>query len=691
MRIVHAVEDRPRPCRPGLCYTNVFVIIMGKANIQKTIEELREQIRHHEHKYYAESNPEISDFEFDQLMDRLKKLEAEHPELITPDSPTQRVGEQPVEGFPQATHRTPMISLDNTYSFEELEEFHQRVIKIVGDRPIEYVAEHKIDGTSISLVYEDGALVRAVTRGDGARGDVVTANIRTIRSVPLRLHAKGKRPYLEVRGEIYLSRKTFEEMNQAQEEAGLEPFANPRNAAAGTVKLKDPKLAAARKLDVLIYGLLPEDLARSHWESLQLMKELGFRTNPNNRLCHSLDDVRRFCEEWESERDSLEYEIDGVVVKVNDFHLRQELGSTAKFPRWATAFKFQPKQATTRINDIRVQVGRTGALTPVAVMEPVLLAGSTITHATLHNEDEIRRKDIRIGDTVLIEKGGDVIPKVVKVIEGQRPAKTRIFYMPKECPECGTPVARSEGEAVSRCPNPDCPAKVRESLLHFSGRRAANIEGLGIKLVDQLLEKKMLRNIADIYELKLEELVELERFGKKSAENLLKEIENSKQRSLDQQIFALGIRFVGETVAKLLADHYGNIDGIENASVEELTAIQGIGERIAGSIVEFFAIERNRELVERLKGHGLFRSQPRKQKKTKLAGLTFVITGTMTGYSRDQAKAAIEDLGGKVSSSVSKKTDYLVCGESPGSKLDAAEKFGVKTLGEAAFAKLLIE
>lgn len=664
---------------------------MAKANIHKTIEGLRETIRHHEHKYYAESNPEISDFEFDQLMDQLKKLESEHPELITPDSPTQRVGEQPVEGFPQSTHRTPMISLDNTYSFEELEEFHQRVLKIVGDRPIEYVAEHKIDGTSISLVYEDGLLARAVTRGDGTRGDVVTANIRTIRSVPLRLPAKGKRAYVEVRGEIYLSRKTFEEMNQSQEEAGLEPFANPRNAAAGTVKLKDPKLAAARKLDVLTYGLLPEELARTHWESLRLMKELGFRTNPNNRLCRSLDEVKLFCEEWEAKRDSLEYEIDGVVVKVNDFHLRQELGSTSKFPRWAAAFKFQPKQATTRINDIRVQVGRTGALTPVAVMEPVPLAGTTITHATLHNEDEIRRKDIRIGDTVLIEKGGDVIPKVVKVIENLRPANARVFQMPKACPECGTPVVRGEEEAVSRCPNPGCPAKVRESILHFSGRRAANIEGLGIKLVDQLLEKKMLRDCADIYELRLEELVELDRFGKKSAENLLKEIENSKQRSLGQQLFALGIRFVGETVAKLLADHYGNIDDIANAPVEELTAIAGIGERIAGSIVEFFAIQQNRKLVERLKGHGLFRSQPRLQKKTKLAGLTFVITGTMSGYSRDQAKAAIEELGGKVSSSVSKKTSYLVCGESPGSKLEAAEKLGVKVLDEAVFSKLLID
>lgn len=660
--------------------------------LDKKIEKLREEIRHHENKYYVEDNPEISDYEFDKLMDELKKIEAQHPELVTPDSPTQRVGEQPVEGFVTAEHRTPMISLDNSYSFDELDAFHERVLKIVGNRPVEYIAELKIDGSSISLVYENGLLVRAVTRGDGTRGDVVTANVRTIRSVPLRIPAKKVPAYLEVRGEVYLSRKSFQQINRALEEAGEEPFANARNSASGTLKLKDPKLAASRKLDVLTYRLLPEEqLAKTHWESLQLMKSLGFRTSPNNQRCSSLEEVKKYCTKWEEKRDSLDYEIDGVVVKVNDFALRQELGSTAKFPRWATAFKFQPKQATTRIVDIRVQVGRTGALTPVAVMEPVLLAGTTITHATLHNEDEIRRKDIRIGDTVLIEKGGDVIPKVVKVIETQRPSNARVFHMPKVCPECKSAVVREEGEAVSRCPSLACPAKLRESLLHFAGRRAMNIEGLGVKLVDQLLEKKMLHDYADVYDLQLDELVELERFGKKSAENLLAEIENSKSRSLAQQIFALGIRYVGETVAKLLADHFGNIDDLRKASTEELSSISGIGERIAESIVEFFSIEQNRELVARLKKHGLFRAQPRKPKKTKLAGLTFVITGTLAGFSRDEAKAAVEDLGGKVSSSVSKKTDYLVCGESPGSKLDNAQKLGVKVLDEDAFKKLLAE
>lgn len=660
--------------------------------LDKKIEKLREEIRHHEYKYYVEDNPEISDYEFDKLMDELKKIEAQHPELVTPDSPTQRVGEQPVEGFVTAEHRTPMISLDNSYSFDELDAFHERVLKIVGNRPVEYIAELKIDGSSISLVYENGLLVRAVTRGDGTRGDVVTANVRTIRSVPLRIPAKKVPAYLEVRGEVYLSRKSFQQINRALEEAGEEPFANARNSASGTLKLKDPKLAASRKLDVLTYRLLPEEqLAKTHWESLQLMKSLGFRTSPNNQRCSSLEEVKKYCTKWEEKRDSLDYEIDGVVVKVNDFALRQELGSTAKFPRWATAFKFQPKQATTRIVDIRVQVGRTGALTPVAVMEPVLLAGTTITHATLHNEDEIRRKDIRIGDTVLIEKGGDVIPKVVKVIETQRPSNARVFHMPKVCPECKSAVVREEGEAVSRCPSLACPAKLRESLLHFAGRRAMNIEGLGVKLVDQLLEKKMLHDYADVYDLQLDELVELERFGKKSAENLLAEIENSKSRPLAQQVFALGIRYVGETVAKLLADHFGNIDDLRKASTEELSGISGIGERIAESIVEFFSIEQNRELVARLKKHGLFRAQPRKPKKTKLAGLTFVITGTLAGFSRDEAKAAVEDLGGKVSSSVSKKTDYLVCGESPGSKLDNAQKLGVKVLDEDAFKKLLAE
>jgi DNA ligase (NAD+) len=656
----------------------------------KRIEALRTQIRHHERRYYVENDPEISDFDFDRLVSELRSLESQHPDLITPDSPTQRVGELPTEGFTTASHRTPMISLDNAYNFEELDEFHARVIKLIGNRPFEYVAELKIDGTSVSLVYEKGYLTRAVTRGDGSRGDVVTNNIRTIRSVPLALVPRPDSNFVEVRGEIYLPRKTFLKLNEAQEAAGLELFANPRNAAAGSLKLKDPKLAASRKLDLFVYQLLPEmELAKGHWKSLEQLKKLGFRTNPNNKLCGSLDEVKQFCTKWEEQRDSLDYEIDGVVVKVNDFGLRQELGSTSKFPRWAIAVKFQPKQATTVVRDIRVQVGRTGALTPVAVMDPVLLAGSTIVHATLHNEDEIRRKDIRIGDTVLIEKGGDVIPKIVKVIETQRPKNSRIFKMPAKCPECGTPVVKPEGEAVSRCPSLACPAKVRESILHFAGRRAMNIEGLGFKLVDQLLAKKMLRDYTDIYELKYEDLVELERFGEKSADNLLREIKNSKERTLDQQIFALGIRFVGEHVAKLLADHYGNVEDLSRAPAEELTQIAGIGERIAESIAEFFSTPQNARLVQRLQGFGLFRAQPKKKKRTELAGLTFVITGTLEHYSRDAAKAAIEDLGGKVSSSVSKKTDYVISGENPGSKLDNAKKLGVKILDESGFKALL--
>lgn len=667
---------------------------MSRSSADKRIQQLRKEIRRHEHLYYVEANPEVSDFEFDRLVNELKKLEAEYPELITPDSPTQRVGEQPVEGFPTAAHRTPMISLDNSYSFDELEEFDARVRKIIGDRSIEYIAELKIDGSSVSIVYENGKLARGVTRGDGTRGDIVTANIRTIRSVPLSLHGRyASLPYLEARGEVYLSRAKFQEINDAQEEAGLELFANPRNAAAGSLRLKDPKLAASRKLDVFIYSLLPEGkpLASGQWESFDLLREMGFKANPNSSRCRSLEEVKAYCNRWEEKRDSLDYEIDGVVVKVNDFNLRQELGSTSKFPRWATAFKFQPKQATTQIHDIRVQVGRTGALTPVAVMEPVLLAGSTIAHATLHNEEEIRRKDIRIGDFVLIEKGGDVIPKVVKVIESKRPSGARKFVMPRTCPECGAAVVRPEGEAVARCPSLACPAKLKGSVLHFASRKAMNIEGLGEKLVDQLMEKKMLHDYASIYDLKLDELVELERFGKKSAENLLQQIENSKSRALDQQLYALGIRFVGETVAKLVADHYSSIDEIAVAGVEELQSIAGIGERIATSIVEFFSIDQNRKLVGRLKEHGLFR--PVKKRKmtvgTALAGLTFVITGALESYSRDGAKAAIEQLGGKVSSSVSKKTSYLVCGADPGSKLDNAKKLGVPVLDEVAFKELL--
>ena len=668
--------------------------IMSRSSIEKRLQQLRGEIRRHERLYYVENNPEVSDYEFDQLVDELKEIESQHPELITADSPTQRVGEQPVEGFPTATHRTSMISLDNSYSFDELEEFDARVRKIIGDRSIEYIAELKIDGSSVSIVYEHGRLARGVTRGDGTRGDIVTANIRTIRSVPLTLPQRySTLPYMEVRGEVYLSRAKFQEINEAQEEAGLELFANPRNAAAGSLRLKDPKLAASRKLDVFIYSLLPEGrpLATNQWELFEMLRDMGFKINPNRSRCRSLKEVKEYCNLWEERRDSLDYEIDGVVVKVNDFNLRQELGSTAKFPRWATAFKFQPKQATTRIRDIRVQVGRTGALTPVAVMEPVLLAGSTITHATLHNEEEIRRKDIRIGDSVLIEKGGDVIPKVVKVIETKRPSNTRKFVMPRNCPECRTPVVRPEGEAVARCPSLACPAKLRESVLHFASRRAMNIEGLGEKLVDQLLEKKMLHDYASIYDLQFDELVELERFGKKSAENLLQQIENSKHRSLDQQLYALGIRFVGETVAKLLGDHYHGIDEIAAATVDELQSVPGIGERIATSIAEFFSIDQNRELVQRLKNHGLFKPAPKRKKAAgaALAGLTFVITGTLESFSRDEAKDAIEQRGGKVSSSVSKKTSYLVCGADPGSKLDNARKLGIPVLDEAGFKQLL--
>ncbi len=655
-------------------------------------QKLREAIRHHEYKYYVENNPEISDYEFDQLIKRLEKIEKEHPELIVPDSPTQRVGEMTVEGFASASHRWPMISLDNVYNFEELEAFHQRVIKIIGNRPVDYVTELKIDGSSASMVYENGKLVRSVTRGDGTRGDVITSNIRTIRSVPLKLPQKWAGvPHFEARGEVYLSRKKFSELNQELEEEGLEPFANPRNSAAGSLRLKDPKQAATRKLDLYVYGLLPEELSDDHWGSLQILKQCGFKVNPNNALCRSIDEVKRFCVKWEEKRETLDYEIDGVVVKVNDFELRNILGSTSKFPRWAIAVKFQAKQATTRILDIRVQVGRTGAMTPVAVMEPVLLGGTTITHATLHNEDEIRRKDIRIGDTVLIERGGDVIPKVVKVIETKREPGFRVFRMPDTCPVCGTKAVREEGEAVSRCPNQFCNAKLREKLRHFASRKAMNIEGLGDKLVDQLLARDMVKDFVSLFEFDFDQMVNLERFGEKSARNLFEQIENSKKRSLDQQIFALGIRYTGEHVARILADQYGSIDAIASASVEELQGVSGIGERIAASIVDFFTVPENRDLIDRLKKHGLFRPQEsrRKSTNTKLSGLTFVITGALSHYSREQAKAAIEEAGGKVTSSVSKKTDYLVCGEEPGSKLENARKLGVKILDETAFTELL--
>lgn len=656
----------------------------------KKIKKLREKIKHHEKKYYVDSDPQISDYEFDLLVKELEALEKQFPELISPESPTQRVGEQPIEGFVSVEHRLLMLSLDNCYSVEELREFEGRIKKIIPSQKIEYVAELKIDGLGISAIYRNGKYSLAVTRGDGIRGDDVTPNVKTIRSLPLEINDLHE---IEVRGEIYLPFVSFQKINKEKEEKGEPLFANPRNAAAGSLRLLDPKEVASRSLDVFLYSIFIDGKEqKSQWENLKILKELDFKTNPYSRFCSSLEEVISFWEERCEKRDSLDYDVDGIVVKVNSTQQRNFLGSTAKFPRWAISFKFPARQATTKINDIIIQVGRTGALTPVAILEPVKLSGITISRSTLHNEDEIIRKDIRVGDYVLIERSGDVIPKVVSVMKERRTRKEHKFTFPSKCPVCHSETFRPEGEAISRCTNPSCPAKLRESLLHFASRRAMNIEGLGDALLDQLLEEKRIQNIPDIYALNLEDLVRLERMGPKSSQNLLDEIEKSKQRDMARLIYALGIRYVGERTAQALASYFKSIDALSRASFEELIQVEGIGSKVAESIVFFFKQPENIELLRKLKESGLkFTVEEEKEGEKTLAGRTFVLTGKLSTLTREEASEIIERLGGKVSSSVSASTNYVVVGESPGSKLTSARALGVPILEEKDFLKLVGE
>lgn len=661
---------------------------LSREEARKRIAELREQIAYHEKKYYVDNDPQISDYEFDQLMAELRRLEEAYPEFITPDSPTQRVGEKPVEGFPTVEHRRPMLSLDNCYDVEELKEFDERIRKLLPGEKIEYVCELKIDGLSISITYLDGRYHQAVTRGDGFRGDDVTAQVKTIRSLPLTIPAKGE---VEVRGEVYLSYEAFRKINQEREKNGEPLFANPRNAAAGSIRLLDPKEVARRNLDLYLYYIFVNgEEFPSQWENLQQLKKFGFKTNPHNRLCHSLDEVIDYYREWTEKRDKLEYDVDGVVVKVNSTRQRELLGSTAKSPRWAIAFKFPARQATTRIKDIIIQVGRTGALTPVAILEPVQISGTTISRCTLHNEEELKRKDIRIGDYVLIERSGDVIPHVVSVMKERRTGQEKPVIWPKHCPVCHSAIYKEEGEAISRCINPSCPARIRESILHFASRRAMNIEGLGEALVDQLLNAGLVKQIPDLYSLKYEDLVRLERMGPKSAQNLLSQIEDSKSRELWRLIFALGIRHVGEKMAQAIARKFRDLERLAAASEEELMDIEDVGPKVARSIVFFFKQPENRKMLARLKSAGLnFKEKEEKAGPKPLEGLTFVLTGTLSSMTRDQAKEIIEKLGGSVGSSVSRKTDYLIVGEDPGSKLEKARELGVKTLNEQEFLKLI--
>ena len=664
-------------------------------NVEKEIEKLRAEIRHHEYHYYVLSEPEISDFEFDGLMRRLQELEAQHPELLRPDSPSQRVGGLPAEEFLKVRHSSPMLSLDNTYSVDDLRDFDRRVRELAGRENVEYVAELKLDGLSLALTYEDGALVHGVTRGDGTTGEDVTANVRTIRSVPLRvdtrkLEAVGNPRRFEVRGEVIMTLKSFEETNARREGAGEPKFANPRNSAAGTMRQLDPRIVAERKLDMFLYFLTVNGRPplAEHEKNLAALARLGFKVNPHRKLCKSFDDLLAYIQEWESRRDSLDYEIDGIVVKVNDARLWEELGTTAKSPRWAVAFKYPARQATTIVKDIRPQVGRTGTLTPVADLEPVDVGGVTVSHATLHNMDEIERLGVKIGDTVLIQRAGEVIPQVVKVMKSA--ADGREFKMPKKCPVCGGDVHRSEGEVAYRCVNAACPARLKESLLYFAGRRAMNIDGLGDKLVDQLVDKEIVRDVADLYSLSQQQVAELERMGEKSAQNLVEEIENSKKAELARLIFALGIRFVGERTGQLLAEHFGSLDKLAKASEEELLQVEEVGPRVSEAIREFFGEKRNRAVIEKLRKAGLqFEQKVVRKTEGKLAGKQFVLTGTLPTYSRDEAKRLIEEAGGRVIGSVSKKTDYVVVGADAGSKLDKAKSLGVKTIDEAELVKLL--
>jgi DNA ligase (NAD+) len=656
----------------------------------RTIEALREKIRHHEYRYYVLDNPEISDADFDKLMNELKRLEAEHPKLVTPDSPTQRVGGKPREGFVKAKHSSPMLSLDNAYSEEELRDWERRVHELTGRTDLEYVCELKLDGMSLALIYSDGRLERGITRGDGNIGEDVTLNVRTVRSIPLsipndKLRKAGIPADFEVRGEMLMPLAAFRKLNEDRERQGLATFANPRNFTAGTVRQLEPSITAQRRMDFFAYMLLKDGRTYLDRQSrtMDALEQAGFKVNPNRKLAKNLAEVWKFIQSWEPKREKLPYEIDGIVIKVDRTAWQRELGFTGKAPRWAIAYKYAARGAVTQIEDIVPQVGRTGKLTPVAWLKPVPIGGTTVSRATLHNMDEIERLGVKIGDWVEVERGGDVIPKVVKVVEDKdHPRGHRQFVMPEHCPVCGGNVVRTPGEADHRCVNANCPAKLQGTILHFASRHVMNIDGLGDALVNQLTQRGLVKNVADLYKLTKDDLLKLERMGEKSAENVLAEIEASKKLPLERVIYGLGIRFVGERTAQFLAEHFGSVDGIMNASAEELEEVNEVGPRIAESIVEFFGDEHNRKLVSDLRKAGLTFTGQKKEKGTKLAGKTFVLTGTLERHTRDEAKKMIEDAGGRVSGSVSKKTDYVVAGSDAGSKLDKARVLGVSVIGE---------
>jgi DNA ligase (NAD+) len=658
------------------------------ADPEAEIDSLRETLRRHEHLYYVLDTPEISDAEYDRLMQQLRDIETAHPDLVMPDSPSQRVGGKPREGFVKVRHSSAMLSLDNVFNEGDLRDFDRRVRQLLGTAPYRYVAELKLDGLSMAVQYSDGSFRQAVTRGDGQVGEEVTENARTIRSLPLRV--KTDLPQLEARGEVMMNRKAFDRLNAERDELGLSRFANPRNAAAGSIRVLEPQVTAARRLEYFAYFLFANGRPHydSHWESLETLVRMGFKVNSHRRLCVNVDELIAFYREWEGKRDSLPYEIDGVVAKVDSVAQQTELGWTAKAPRWAIAFKYAARQAETVVESIEVQVGRTGALTPVAYLTPVEVSGVTVSRATLHNEDEIERLGLEVGDTVLIERSGDVIPKVIRVTSPGSPRHP--FRMPAQCPVCGGKIVREEGEVASRCINTDCPARLKESILHFASRGVMDIDGMGEALVNQLVDRGLVRSVVDIYALRLDQLQDLERMGRKSAEKLLANINRSRQLPLPRAIAALGIRFVGERTAQILAEHFASLDNIAAAMREELEAAQEVGPKVAESIYQFFREERNRRLIHGLRDAGLqFEYQQKRQKAGPLDGLIFVLTGTLPNLSREEAALRITSAGGKVTDSVSRKTTFVVAGDKPGSKLDKARSLGVKVIDEVAFLEML--